>query len=122
MIDPIQHHQNRNTDRTNISLSTCYSRTSIGAALAWSNTAATTIDLDLTLCGCTKEYLRYTGKNIDLLEQWEFDLIGALYQQTTKNIPPVVNLRLEEIGQIVREYTDLNLYLPALTIETSSRI
>jgi hypothetical protein len=111
MLETIQHHQNQNIEIVNISLCTCYSRTLIRAALTWSNTTVETISSDLILCGCTKKYLRHTGKQIERLEQWEFDLIGTFYQQVTNHVPPVVKLRLDEIGQIIRSYTDLNRHI-----------
>jgi hypothetical protein len=109
MFQTIQPHQTQSLDRSDISLCVCYSRTLIRSALKLSNIAATTIESDLILCGCVKEYLRRTGQNIDRLEQWELDLIGSYYQQISNNAAPAVNLRLHQIGMAVRAYIDLNL-------------
>lgn len=88
---------------------TSFSRTLIRSALLWSNATVEAIESDLILCSCTKEYLRHTMQKIDKLEQWELDLIGAWYQEITGNIPPLVRLRLDQVGVVVQEYINLNL-------------
>ena len=108
MFETIQYHQTPSIDRSNLSLCICSSRTLIRSALELRKLAATTIESDLILCGCAKAYLRGTGQNIDRLEQWELDLIGTYYQQITDLFPPVVSLRLNEIGSVIRAYIDLN--------------
>jgi hypothetical protein len=108
MFPTIQHHHTQNIDRSNISLCTCYSRTLVRSALRWSNATIETIESDLIIYGCTKEYLRHTGQKIDRLEAWELDLIGKLYRQLTKNIPPTIDIRLGEIGKAIRAYIDRN--------------
>ncbi len=106
MFHTIQHHHTQSIDRSNISLCTCYSRTLVRSALRWSNATVETISSDLIICGCTQEYLRHTGQIIDRLEQRDLDSIGALYRQITSNIPPAIDVRLGEIGSIIRAYID----------------
>jgi hypothetical protein len=93
----------------NMNSCTSFSRTLIRSALRWSNATVETIESDLILCACTKEYLRQVGQKIDQLEQWELDLISGWYQQITGNISPVVKLRLDQIGIVINEYIHLNL-------------
>jgi hypothetical protein len=109
MFQTIQPHKVQNTERSNISLSICHSRKLIRSALELMKIAAATIESDLILCGCTKEYLQRTGQQIDRLESWELDLIGTYYQQIANRMPPVVNLRLIEISSAIHAYIDLNL-------------
>jgi hypothetical protein len=109
MFQTIQPHKTQILDRSNISLSICYSRALIRSALQLKEIAAATIEADLILCGCVKEYLQRTGQKIDRLEQWEMDLIGTYYQQISQNIAPDVNFRLHQIGIAIRAYIDLNL-------------
>ena len=94
-----------NIGRSNLSLFNQYSDLVITQSLSNISRDRQSIDRDLSLCRCTRAYLRQMVTRIDRLQPDDFHQIGELYQGITGDLPPPVAQRLEQIGAAIRRFT-----------------